>query len=385
MPRSQRRRVGDVSDGPPAANLASLRSMSVYELRYACTSAGLPSVGRKDALVSRLANHSGVSRSADPAPTASSSHDHPPRASSSNVPTTSGSQATELFAELQTLIKQSVEAEVSNAVASAVGSAVGEAMQPVLERLDEHASTRGPTARPPAAIPPRLRDRICRGEFINFEELLPEAIGATSDVPIRLSVMDGEPVELLSTRKASSTASKRRIHDLATWLEAWTTFMTVLVEASPERAVELLQYQATIVDANVSFDTAAWLAYDKRFRTLVSADNRRFDMIDTYTWQSCFTSKARPACTHCALTHPPPGSICPFRSLPHRPTGTADGGATWRAPMHNGRQICRNFNSGRCDSGSSCPRAHACFTCKGNHPRLHCKRNKSSAGPSSQA
>ena len=200
------------------------------------------------------------------------------------------------------------------------------------------------------------------------------------------------PSSCYRSAKASSTATKRRIHGLATWLEARTTFMTVLVEASPERAVELLQYQATIVDANVSFDTAAWLAYDKRFRTLVSADDRRFDMIDTYTWQSCFTSKARPACTHCSLTHPPPEPICPFRSLPHRPTGTADGSTTWRAPMHNGRQICRNFQTvAAATMAAVAPEpTHASLAREITHASTvsatkSCKRNKISAGPSSQA
>ena len=79
---------------------------------------------------------------------------------------------------------------------------------------------------------------------MEFEELLPEVIGQQPEETVQVAITAGRPLELVSQNK-SSGLTKRRIKDLATWLEAWTTYVIVVVQASPERASELLAYQAT--------------------------------------------------------------------------------------------------------------------------------------------
>ena len=49
------------------------------------------------------------------------------------------------------------------------------------------------------------------------------------------------------------------------WLDAYTTYMLVLVAAFPRRSLKLIKYQQIISKAVCKFKGLAWLAYDKQF------------------------------------------------------------------------------------------------------------------------
>ena len=305
---------------------------------------------------------------------------HPVPPSSS--PSSSASQ--DVSDELQSLIRATVQSEVAQAVTQSVSTALEGALHPLLERLEAQPAPQADPSRvirPAQNVPPRIKERILRGEFVEFDDLLSEALGSPTDEPIQITSLQNQVVEFASPSRAPRPGAlpKRHVHDLATWMEAWTVYFAVVTSATSERTGELLAYQSTIVDVNQRFNTSAWLDYDRRFRTLAAADNRRWDIIDMNTYQACFTSQARPACTSCALVHPPPGPVCPFRKPPLRP-GTVSGGAIPRAfqpnTFHNGRIICRNYNANRCNT-ASCPRAHVCLRCRGTHPSTRCKSSPS--------
>ena len=233
---------------------------------------------------------------------------------------------------------------------------------------------------PSVPVPEKLKQRILRGEFVEFEELLSDVIGQQPEDVVQVAVTSGRPLELIQSRKPSGT--KRRVCDLPTWLEAWTMYFRVIVHASPERTLELLSYQANIIEANNAYTTESWLQYDRRFRlTLALAGGtRRFDTIDPHLWQSSFTSKGRPACVRCSLTHPPPGPGCPFRPGPPSSAGggwagnsNTDSCGRQAAAPTGPRPVCRNFNSGKCDN-THCPRRHICSSCNGKHPASNCTK-----------
>ena len=88
-------------------------------------------------------------------------------------------------------------------LASAVSQAVGQVLQPLMERVEQlesaaavvppvnsssvHAFGYPPAARPSLSVPDKLRWRIERGEFIDFDDLLPDQLGVEPDV-VQLAV-----------------------------------------------------------------------------------------------------------------------------------------------------------------------------------------------------
>ena len=132
----------------------------------------------------------------------------------------------------------------------------------------------------------------------------------TADEPLKLAVIGDGHLRI----HRSSTEIKRRVCNLGTWLEAWTVFCRVLVDAAPELAPDVLQYQSIITEASAKYSEDAWLTYDRRFRMALAAQPHRFawGVIDPNLWQSCMTGKALPSCPRCRLSHPTPGPFCPF-------------------------------------------------------------------------
>ena len=230
-------------------------------------------------------------------------------------------------------------------------------------------------------VPLRLRDRITRGEYIDLDELLPECIGSDSDSVLHLSVGAGQSVQLV--QKAAhkrAPVAKRHIHDIATWVEAFTTYTRILVDAAPVKAGDLLAYQATIIEANSTYMTNGWLTYDRRFRLALASMPHLYSwrIIDPNLWQSCLTSQGRPVCSRCSIVHPVATAICPFRGgLPSSPT-TAGSQFTGPQPRHNGKVICRNYNNASC-TYSPCSRIHVCLRCRGKHPAKTCTKGTSTS------
>ena len=127
-------------------------------------------------------------------------------------------------------------------------------------------------------VPSRIRDRITRGEFIVFDELLTESLAAPPELHLALTG-DG----LVKIDRAT-TELKRKVCNLQTWLEAWTVYCRILCDAAPERIQDLLFYQGTIVEASSKYSSDAWLTYDRRFRMALAAQPHAFSWrtIDYY-------------------------------------------------------------------------------------------------------
>ena len=391
-------------------------TLSVPELRKVLSAKGLPSTGRRDQLLARLQHSS-------PGGTAKSSHVPDAVADSDpdrNRPVTHNEVKSLITDAVATAVNQAVAALTSARTASdsspsllkpastasgamstasaratasasvpaalpAVPSATSasqltSASVPVAPTAVASAASALPSANQPV-VPARLRERILRGEFLDLSELLPEAMGTDSDI-MQLDVGAGRTVQLVSKPLNRPQSTKRHIHDISTWLEAFTTYARVIVDSAPEKAVELLAYQATIIDANCHYHSDAWLTYDRKFRLALATMPHLYSWqrIDTNLWQSCLTSRGRPPCTRCSIVHPVGPVQCPFRG--GLPATTANSGSQFSIqPRFNGRIICRNYNNGLC-SNTSCPRAHVCLSCRGKHTSQHCSKSGSSAGNS---
>ena len=66
-----------------------------------------------------------------------------------------------------------------------------------------------------------------------------------------LSVGAGR-AELIRPGSARRKPTRCRLHDMASWLETFTLYSRVLMDALPNRAGKLLAYQARIFEANKS-------------------------------------------------------------------------------------------------------------------------------------
>lgn len=407
---------GDVS----ALSEAQLRSLSVYDLRFRCTEAGLDSSGRKADLVSRLltAEAPAVSSSASTSTSSSST-----TTTSSSGDAVSDALRAQIHAEVTACVSSALQSQLvpllstgsggvpptnpppgpaapppvvdlsSGGPSSSTGSSqrVGDGAISALTATSglppgrSYAGTTGSgttltvaSSLPTTPIPQRMVDRILKGEFIDFNDLLPEALGCSQPSALQLHASSGDLVQFVVDASASDRV-RRHVHDFGTWMVAWTAYLHTVLTAAPLRASELLAYQAIIADASQKFSPDGWLAYDRQFRAAAAREpQRRWDAVDPTTWQLTMTGKAYPPCFSCRLPHPP-SSIgrCPFRGAARQQPGPAS-----RAVTPESREVCRNFNVRRCKYRASCRYAHICLNCRGNHPRIDCPTGGGSSAAS---
>ena len=77
-------------------------------------------------------------------------------------------------------------------------------------------------------MPPRLRDRVVRGEYVDFSELLPSSLSHQHEqCAITLPLGDGHAnsVQLAVT---TQRPARRTVCDFSAWLEAWTVYLSTV-------------------------------------------------------------------------------------------------------------------------------------------------------------
>ena len=235
-------------------------------------------------------------------------------------------------------------------------------------------------------IPDRLRGRIRRGEFVDLSVLLQTNLtmacrqrGAGSH----------------NTRDPKHQERRATISDFTSWVEAWSTYSTVLTSYYPHLAPRLFQYQHFLALKSRAFQQSAWLRYDTEFRLKLAANSSwLFHVVDTELWASCFAADGL-ACTPPQAQTPQTCFACGsathfYAQCPHRrqpgnfrppPPTRADNP---KPPTPSGkeqppsltrdqRELCMIFNDkGRCFRGPRCPYAHTCAQCGGQHSKRAC-------------
>ena len=270
-------------------------------------------------------------------------------------------------------------------------------------------------------LPPKLAGRITKGEYIDFKELLPENMFASPDATAQASVLTLELARESGTTKPSFTIGnpkqrgKKSVDTFTAWMQAWNTYLAVVVHSFKDRTVPMLAYQRVITDAAAKFPIAQWYNYDKRFRLKLANDSSlSWANVQTGLWLECFTgfSPAEPStgtnvptwntvkqphnkqlsdrrpCTYCgSVFHFPhncgksPESFrAPKQVYPRAPRAAREQGGSRAYPAIQPSQQqksgwCWQFNNtGECPLGSQCPHFHNCRTCGGSHPAKSCRR-----------
>ena len=230
-------------------------------------------------------------------------------------------------------------------------------------------------------VPAALQQRILRGEYIDFNTLLPE---------VMFSVVTSTP----SPNASRPTVQSPKITSFSSWLDAWNTYIATIVAHNSDRASELLGYQRLIHSASKHFSTSTWLKYDAQFRILAAYNPQlRWDLRHSELWLdslaiqtgSSLSTRTRWPCTYCGSTYHFPDRCprCPFRpSQQDSGIGTAQRGSGPTLPQRDSGSrslTCRDFNNGTCNR-NPCRYKHDCYICGSpSHPARRCNGQSSSA------
>eukprot|EP00117_Sycon_ciliatum_P018880 scpid14210/ scgid17295/ len=213
-----------------------------------------------------------------------------------------------------------------------------------------------------AHVAPEAIDKIKRIEYVDIACLLPPKPGpAAEPTPKRFRVDDDGAL-------AVCAAPKRKIENLATWIEAWSIFSLIAIGEHHLCAEALMIHQLRIIQAAGKYRFAAVVEFDTRARQALSKDlSRSLADLDTELYTTCFTGQALPFCNNCKrLGHLTASCTTqPFRSRPKE-----QGVSSSAKP----NETCRRYNYGTCVG--SCKFRHACMFCSGEHPASACPAKK---------
>ena len=227
-------------------------------------------------------------------------------------------------------------------------------------------------------VPAKLAKKITRWEFVEMAELLPEFWSTPS------------PKEPSSSSTMRQSASRRRrvVTDIATWIQCFATYTSMMSTTHPKAVPELLAYLIFILCASQDFGGVAWVTYDAAFRRQAFiTGNQQWSKVNPSLYSICFSGVARTGvrCELClSLSHPTRECILVCDPDPDvasrlKTLESAVLAFTSKVPPRYAAQsggykspdICRNWNAGRC----RLPQyryIHACRVCGGPNPAFAC-------------
>ena len=245
-------------------------------------------------------------------------------------------------------------------------------------------------------IPSATLLRIRRGEFVNFDNLLPSADPlATDDYSIEYSTPTGGSKPKLSL--VSGSHGRPKITDFTTWLSAWNIYLQAMVVYHPHLCSQLVSYQTTITRFSTQYSMTAVLTYDRLFRYYISNKQLvRWDAINDNLFNLYVRCAPKTLCYTCR-SYGHISSNCPQQKgqnshnsyIPTSVSATGVSGnreelpfrAPQRQPSMGGAarmRTCFFYNNrrGQCEK-RDCPYPHKCRQCFGPHPESDCPTKRS--------
>ena len=225
---------------------------------------------------------------------------------------------------------------------------------------------------------------MCSGAYIELGEL-PPAKGFSKPLSSLTQGMDGQVVLLQATDLAQS---RKLIPDIATWVQCFALYATVLISKAPERGPALFSYMATICKFSRRYKWPSWIVYDEQFRQEAAETGKlEWAKVDGGIHSYCFNGQcieSSPWCSACkSLSHT--SDACPLKSASgfKRPLPGARRGAPPKKRPAPGsiQEPCRKWNrpdKPDCPFGDTCIYQHICQSCKApDHAESSCPRAKS--------
>lgn len=232
-------------------------------------------------------------------------------------------------------------------------------------------------------VPGRLAERIKRWEFVEMHELLPELLASQK-------AEDG------GEKRPNTVKGRRRVKDIAVWLQCFAVWVSVVSRSFPEVVPELMAYMASIIRASQEYEGAAWEAYDAAFRRQAAATGQReWSKINPTLYTICFTGKAcrSQRCDIClSATHKTVecyGAVDEDPDMSRRVRAVESAMVAFSSSTHETSRerkrndICRLFNERRC-LYRNCKYRHLCKWCEGQHAGIDCRsmaKTETNGGP----
>ena len=145
-------------------------------------------------------------------------------------------------------------------------------------------------------VPSKTRQAILRGEYVEFDSLLPENLWLDGDHRGVSISFDEKQLNIPSHARKKKT----HIDSIDKWLSAFAIYCTILLVNFPQRAVEMLSYQEIIRSAQRKFTGFAWLSYDIDFRRKAASNLAlNWGARDIQLYLMKLTGQAKSSCTIC--------------------------------------------------------------------------------------
>ena len=222
------------------------------------------------------------------------------------------------------------------------------------------ASTTAPAQAWP--IPLRVVRRILDLEFVDMSELLSETWSTTE-----------EESKCCHQRRSTRRAP---VSNILVWVECFSYMAAILASHFPDKIVQLMAYQRTIVHAHRSFVGDGWAIYDTCYRRKAAAvKSLDWGQIDFTLYNETFAGRAKALlrCRHC---------LSGFHSTALCPNASQTPAFPGRPPAERGlgqsREVCRLFNAKGGDkcSFTPCRYSHICSICTGRHQASACAQTQ---------
>ena len=200
----------------------------------------------------------------------------------------------------------------------------------------------------------QIKHRIHRGDYVDFERLLPRSRNLGDEHKLELVYKGGQTFFVPAVDKEGGNV----ITNFHKWEQTFCVFSNVYARAHPSRATELIQYNHTIFTASSAYSWENVYAYDREFRHhMARFPNRNWALILQQAWTMILKDRVR----------------------------SMDNKGQYQTNHVNksNREACKCFNKGLCTAGRSCAYNHRCLECgKFGHGAHICRRrkNKSNGG-----
>ena len=270
-------------------------------------------------------------------------------------------------------------------------------------------------------IPQQQLDQIKRGDFVNFNLLLPQPASASNSTQsFTVSVSEDNPGSFSISGAGDSShklsKGKVKVSSPQLWFLAWSLFLGAMMMFHEHLVPALIRYQERICRYFTTYTFQSVADYDVQFRRKLAVNpvENSWDRVDLDVFSATLKPQASstfsPAasgssrrvnfsevtCYKCGLK----GHFanrCPTLFSQHsqtqasgsshtqsRPTKPPLSGANVQVPFQRkaneaSAEACPLFNSSYCKYGSNCRYVHKCSFCgKSGHPAHSCLASRSS-------
>ena len=200
------------------------------------------------------------------------------------------------------------------------------------------------------------RERIIRGEYVDFGKLLPkDRILSEEDERLELVLKQGRAFW-------SPVSESITINSYNRWEQAFRIYSDIYTRHNPQRCPELIQYNHIIHYISSTYVWDNVYAYDKEFRMHISRHpERSWLVILQQAWSMRLKDRLSGA-----------NQLATGSGYDKR---TGSNGNDNKSPKHKSTDACKRFNRGYCKFGASCIFEHKCLFCgKFGHTILTCRK-----------